>query len=68
MSKANVQTTTSQAKTADGAIDGQAAVVSSAQAPEAKDAHHGQGGLYTVVDGKRVQVHATKSTHEKAKQ
>lgn len=30
-------------------------------APEAADEHQGQGGLYSVVDGKRVLVHRTQS-------
>lgn len=66
MSKANAQAT--QTEAAARATDGKTAVVPAAQADQAPDEHHGFGGLYTVVDGVRRRVHATKPNHEKAKQ
>ena len=70
MSKANVQTT-SQTEATAGAADGQTAVVPAAKATQtpAPDERHGHGGFYTVVNGKRQLVNATKSHNDgKAKQ
>ncbi len=66
MSKANAQAT-AQTEAAAGATDGQTAVVPAAQTSQTQepDKYHGQGGLYTVVNGKRQLVNATKPTHSK---
>lgn len=69
MSKANAQAfPPTETEAASGAAGASAAVVPAAQAAKAADAHRGVGGLYTVVNGERKRVHATKSNHEKAKQ